>query len=209
MSRKRTIGGLLASCAALAALLVVPASGQAKTKFGADLKNNDGSVTQPTSERNCQQDANALDSTQKCDRIAVNYQDTGAIDNHITAPKDGTIDKIKLVALHAGSFKLELGRAKNLNGSDGDGKIVAHGPNIDYQSSISGQDYTIQTFDVNLDVSKGDDLAIKSKQTSLLKCQSGSTEQLLFQPILPVGGPFESNLGHRSNCTLLLQAIYK
>ena len=42
----------------------------------------------------------------------------------------------------------------------------------------------------------------------LLKCQSGSTEQLLFQPMLPLGGPFTSNLGHRSNCTLLLRAVY-
>jgi hypothetical protein len=192
---------------ALAALLIVPTAG-AVTKFGSDLKNKDGSVTQPTSEKNCQQDANPLDSTEKCDRIAVRYQDTGAIQNNIIAPQNGTIDKLKLVALHKGAFKFELGDVKQLNGSDGQGKIVDHGPKIEHKSSIIGPDYKIQTFNVDIPVHKGDYLAIKSRKTSLLKCQSGSTEQLLFQPTLPVGGPFESNLGHRSNCTLLLQAVY-
>jgi hypothetical protein len=193
---------------ALAAMLIVPSAG-AKTKFGADLKNGDGSVTQPTTEKNCQQDANPLDSTEKCDRIAVQYQDTGAIQDNITAPKNGTIDKLKLVALHKGNFKFELGDVKGFHGSNGKGKIVDHGQKVEYKSSIHGPDYKIQTFDVNQPVDKGDYLAIKSKKTSLLKCQSGSTEQLLFQPTLPVGGPFESNLGHRSDCTLLLQAVYE
>jgi hypothetical protein len=38
--------------------------------------------------------------------------------------------------------------------------------------------------------------------------QSGTTEQLLFQPVLSLGGPFTSKLGHRSYCTLLLRAVY-
>jgi len=206
--RPGSVSTLICSAIAIAALVIVPAAG-ATTKFGSDLKNNDGSVTQATDTRNCQQDANPLDSTQKCDRIAVQYQDTGAIQSNITAPKNGTIDKLKLVALHKGKFKFELGDVKNLNGANGKGKIVAHGPRVEYGSSISGPGYKIQTFDVNVPVHKGDYLAIKSRKTSLLKCQSGSTEQLLFQPTLPVGGPFESNLGHRSNCTLLLQAVYQ
>ena len=209
MSANHRTRTLLASGTALAALMALPAGAQAKDKFGADLKNNDGSVTQPTSQRNCQQDANPLDSTKSCDRIAVKYQDTGAIQGNIKAPKDGKIDKIKLVALKKGSFKLELGDVKNLNGSDGKGRILDRGPEISHQSSVSGSDYKIQTFDVNVEVDKGDYLGIKSKKTSLLKCQSGSTEQLLFQPVLAINAPFESNLGHRSNCTLLLQAVYK
>lgn len=200
----------LAAIGTAATLALVPAGAAGADKFGADLKNQDGSVTQPTAERNCQQDANALDSTKPCDRIAVNYQDTGAINGNITAPQNGKIDKLKLVALDSGSFKFELGRAKNFDGSDGKGKIVAHGQSVDYQSSVSGSGYKIQTFNIDdVKVSKGDYLAIKAKKTSLLKCQSGSTEQLLFQPPLAVNGPFTDNIGHRSNCTLLLQAVYK
>jgi hypothetical protein len=199
--------GGLAAVTAIAGLLAVPVAGQAKTKFGADLTNNDGSVEQPTTEKNCQQDANPLDSTKKCDRIAVSYG--SAINDNFKAPKNGTIDKLKLVALHKGSFKFELGDVKNLNGDTGKGKITDHGDKIAYKSSIDGPDYKIQTFNVNQPVKKGDYLAIKSRKTSMLQCNSGSTRQLLFQPTLPVGGPFESNDGHRSTCTLLLQAVYE
>jgi hypothetical protein len=85
---------------------------------------------------------------------------------------------------------------------------VHRGPKIDYQSSVHGNDYRIQTFHVHERVHKGEYLAIKSKRTSLLKCQSGSTEQLLFQPVLALNGSFTSNAGHTSNCTLLLRAVY-
>ncbi len=200
--------GLLAGTA-LVALLGLAAAAQAATKFGSDLRNSNGSVTQPTATRNCQQDANPLDASKPCDRVAVQYLDTGSPGGNRKAPKDGTIVKLKLVALAKGSFRFELGRAKNLNGSDGKAKIVDRGEKINYKSSVHGNDYEIQTFHVHQHVDKNDYLAIKSRKTSLLKCQSGSTEQLLFQPVLPVGGPFESNLGHRSNCTLLLQAVYK
>ena len=201
----------LAAIGATAVLVAIPAGAAAADKFGADLKNSDGSVTQPTAERNCQQDANALDSTKECDRIAVKYQDTGAIQGNITAPHGGKIDKLKLVALHKGKFQFELGRTKNYNGGDnGKGQIVAHSRHVKYESSIKGTGYKIQTFDIpDKHVDKGDYLAIKARKTSLLKCQSGSTEQLLFQPPLAVNAPFTGNAGHVSNCTLLLQAVYK
>ena len=203
-------GGVLACAAALAVLLALPAIGQARTKFGSDLRNNDGTVTQPTDQRNCQQDANALDASQSCDRVAVQFLDTGAAANHIKAPKDGVINKLKLVALHKGAFRFELARVKNFHGGDnGKAKIVDRGERINYDSSAHGQSYTIQSFKVHDHVKKGDYLSIKSRRTSLLKCNSGSTEQLLFQPVLPVGGSFVNNNGHRSNCTLLLEALYR
>jgi hypothetical protein len=206
--RVRVMLGLLAGIA-LVALVGLAATAQAATKFGADLRNSNGSVTQPTGNRTCQDDANPLDASKQCDRVAVQYLDTGSPGGHRKAPKTGTIVKLKLVALAKGHFRFELAKAKNLHGSNGKAKIVDRGRRIDYKSSIHGNDYKIQTFHVHQHVGKNQYLAIKSRKTSLLKCQSGSTEQLLFQPPLPVGGPFESNLGHRSNCTLLLQAVYK
>jgi hypothetical protein len=204
------LGGALLACAgALVALLGFAGAAQATTKFGSDLRNSNGTVTQPTTTRNCQQDANPLTAGKPCDRVAVQFLDTGSPGGNRKAPKDGTIKKLKLVALAKGHFRFELARAKKLHGDNGKAKIVDRGPRINYQSSIHGQNYRIQSFGVHQHVRKGDYLAINSRQTSLLKCQSGSTEQLLFQPVLPVGGPFTSNLGHTSNCTLLLQAVYK
>jgi hypothetical protein len=202
-------GGALACAAALLTGLGFAAVAQATTKFGSDLRNSNGSVTQPTATRNCQQDANPLDASKPCDRVAVQYLDTGSPGGNRKAPKDGTIVKLKLVALAKGSFRFELAKAKKLHGDNGKAKIVDRGAKISYQSSVHGNNYDIQTFHVHQHVDKGEYLAIKSRKTSLLKCQSGSTEQLLFQPVLPVGGPFTSNLGHRSNCTMLLQAVYK
>jgi hypothetical protein len=198
----------LVSAAALIALLAFAASAQALTKFGSDLRNNDGSVTQPTGNRNCQQDANALDANKPCDRVAVQFLDTGSPGGNKKAPKDGIIKRINLVSLTRGHFRFELAKVKNFHGDNGKAKIVHRGPKIDYQSSVHGNDYRIQTFHVHERVHKGEYLAIRSRKTSLLKCQSGSTEQLLFQPLLPIGGPFTSNLGHTSNCTLLLRAVY-
>jgi hypothetical protein len=208
-SRLRTAITTLTCGAALIALLGFAASAQALTKFGADLRNNDGSVTQPTGNRNCQQDANALDASKQCDRVAVQFLDTGSPGGNKKAPKDGIIKRLNLVALTKGHFRFELAKVKNFHGGDnGKAKIVHRGPRIDYESSVSGNDYKIQTFHVHEKVHKGEYLAIRSRKNSMLKCQSGSTEQLLFQPLLPLNGPFTSNQGHTSNCTLLLRAVY-
>src|SRR3954468_45024 len=199
---------VLACAALLIALLGFTATAQALTKFGSDLRNKDGSVTQPTGNRNCQQYANALDASKPCDRVAVQFLDTGSPGGNIKAPKDGVIKRLNLVALNKGSFRFELAEVKNFHSDNGKAKIVHHGDKINYKSSVHGNHYDIQTFHVHEKVHKREYLAIKSRKTSLLKCQPGSTQQLLFQPVLPVGGPFTSNAGHRSNCTLLLRAVY-
>ena len=208
VTRPGAMVGVLACAGALIALLSFAAAAQALTKFGSDLRNKDGSVTQPTGNRNCQQDANPLDASKPCDRVAVQFLDTGSPGGNIKAPKDGVIKRLNLVALNKGSFRFELAKVKNFHGDNGKAKIVHRGDRIKYESSVHGNDYDIQTFHVHEKVHKGEYLAIKSRKTSMLKCQSGSTEQLLFQPVLPVGGPFTSNQGHRSNCTLLLRAVY-
>jgi hypothetical protein len=199
-----TKGTVLACAVALIALLGFAATAQALTKFGADLKNKDGSVVQANGTRNCQQDANALDASKPCDRVAVQFVDTGSPGKNVKAPKDGVIKRLNLVAQNKGSFKFELARVKNFKGDNGKAKLVARGEKISYKGDPSH----IQTFHVHQKVDKGDYLAIKSKKTSLMRCQSGSTEQLLYQPVLGLKDPFTNNLGHRSNCTLLLRAVY-
>ena len=201
----RRIGLVLALGAA--ALMVAPATGMA-AKFGSDLKNNDGSVTQPANSV----PAHYCDPVpgDPCTRVAVDFGNTGAAGGNVAAPTDGVIKKIKLVAGAPGHFRLQLAKVKNLALGPGTGKakVVEQGPRIDYGSSVNGLDYEIQKFPVHVPVHEGEYLAIKAKRTSTLKCTSGSTEQLLFQPPLALGGPFEWNDAD-DDCTMLLQAVIK
>src|SRR5919201_4118119 len=96
---------VLGYAAALIALLGFAATAQALTKFGSDLHNKDGSVVQANGSRNCQQDANPLDASKPCDRVAVQYLDTGSPGGNIKAPKDGVIKRVNLVPLQKGPFR--------------------------------------------------------------------------------------------------------
>lgn len=205
VSGKRTRRIALVLALAATALMVVPATSLA-AKFGSDLKNNDGSVTQPANSA----PAHYCDPIpgDPCTRVAVAFGDTGAAGGNVTAPTDGVIKKIKLVAGTPGHFRLQLAKVKNLALGPGTGKakVVEQGPKISYESSVNGLDYDIQTIPVHVPVKQGQYLAIKSTRTSTLKCTSGSTEQLLFQPPLALGDPFEWN-DDDDDCTMLLQAV--
>jgi len=189
-----------------AALMAIPATGFAAAKFGANLHTSSGTVTQPANSS----PAHYCDPIpgDPCTRVAIAFGDTGAINGNVRAPKDGVIDKIKLVAGTVGHFRLQLAKVKDLNQGTGKAKVVEQGPKISHGSSVQGLGYKIQTIDVNVPVQKGEYLAMKSKRTSVLKCQSGSTEQLLFQPPLHLGDPFQPNESD-DDCTMLLQAVYE
>jgi hypothetical protein len=181
-----------------AALMVVPATGLGATKFGAKLN---GQV-QPSNSmpaHKCEPN-----QTQACTRISMEAY--GRPNGGHKAPKDGVIDKIRLVAGGPGHFRLQLARA---NANNETGKIVENGPRIDYEGQPNGwpEPYTVETFNVNEPVEKGDHLAIKAKKTSMLRCSSGGANQLLFQPTLDVGGPFEP-ADATDGCWLLLEAVY-
>src|SRR3954447_25676465 len=136
---------VLACAALLIALLGFTTTAQALTKFGSDLRNKDGSVTQANGNRNCQQDANALDASKPCDRVAVQFLDTGSPGGNMKAPKDGVIKRLNLVANHKGHFRFELAKVRGFHGGDnGKAQIVHRGDKIDYVASTH-----IQTFHVN------------------------------------------------------------
>lgn len=182
-----------------AALLAVPATGMAATKFGAKLN---GTV-QPSNSlpaHSCE-----LGMPAPCTRVSMEAY--GRPDGGEKAPKDGVIDKIKLIAGGAGHFRLQLARAKP---GPEKAKIVRQGPRIDYQGQGPNwnEPYEVEKFNVNLPVHQGEYLAIKARKTSMLRCSSGGPNQLLFQPALPVGGPFES-ADDTDGCWLLLEAIYE
>jgi hypothetical protein len=218
MTRRLTIalGSGMLACAALPIGLVGLAPAQAATKFGSDLKNRHGEVIRPQWERICAQEDPFL-AQGPCDRVAVRFLATRP-GQHRRAPKTGTINELRLVARFSGSFEFELAKVKHIHGRcgesscDGKAMIVHRGPEIHYVRSGHGQgDYRIQRFPVHVHVRKGEYLGIEADRQSLYTCTRYSpviAQQLIFQPLLPVGGPFEPRDGY-SDCTLLLQAVYR
>jgi hypothetical protein len=195
-----------ASLATVAAMGVIGVStASAAIKFGADLN----SETQPSNASNasCHKADETL-TTNPCTRVATTFADVGAVNNKITAPKDGTIKKIKLVAGTPGVMTPFVVRLKDFDTSNytAKGKATAKGPKINYVSSILADSYKVQSFPVNIKVKKGQFLAIRSKRTSMERCNSGGGKQLLFQPPLKIGDPFAPSNG-QGECVLLIQAV--
>jgi hypothetical protein len=66
----------------------------------------------------------------------------------------------------------------------------------------------IETFNVNLNVKKGDHIAIDSSKTSAERCTNGATtRQLLWSPVLkPTATAYRIN-DSKGYCTLMVQAV--
>jgi hypothetical protein len=192
----------LATVAALA--LIGGSAASAATKFGADLTTG----TQPSNASNAScKDADPSLTVTPCTRVATTFADVGSVNGNLKAPKDGAI-KIKLIAAQPGTMIPFVVKLKGLDSGTftAMGKATAKAPRINYVSSIRETDYKVQSFKVSFKVKKGEYLAIKSKRTSMLRCNSGGGKQLLFQPPLKVGDPFDQSDG-QDDCVLLIQAV--
>lgn len=196
---KRTRRIALVLALAATALMVVPAAGMAASKFGAKLN----STIQPSNSLPAQKCVFGQPA-EPCTRVSMDaYNNAG----HEQAPKDGVIDKVKLIAGGPGNFRLQLAKAKP---NQDKAKIVEQGPKLHYQGQDPQWDepYEVESFNVNVPVKEGEYLAIKSRKTSMLRCSSGGPNQFLFQPALSVGGPFQT-LDYTDGCWLLLEAVYE
>ena len=123
------------------------------------------------------------------------------------APKTGTIKKISVISQGPDTFRFELAKAKPASEQ---AKVVYRSKKLRTQGQAdpNALDYTIETFKVNAPVKKGQYLATESKRSSMLRCSSGGPNQLLFQPALPLSGPFETATD-TDGCWLLLEATIK
>jgi hypothetical protein len=180
------------------------ATAKAPTFFGARLT----SQSQPSNAENgqsCDESA-GIPHGSACTWVAMTAFENGS---HYTAPRTGTVKHVRLVSCVKGKFRLQLAKAYP---SSGKAKIVANGPEITYAGQspcggASGEHYVVQSFRVNLHITKGDFIAIKAASTGTLSC-SGGSGFLLYAPPLRVGGRLKKSHSGAS-CDLLVQLSYR
>ncbi|HEU5104798.1 MAG TPA: hypothetical protein VFU11_03040 [Solirubrobacterales bacterium] len=188
---------------AVLAMTVVPAiASAAPAKFGSKLN--------PTV-----QPSNSLPGLD-CGEVAgpctfVQQEAYGRPDGGELAPKTGTIKKIRLIAGGPGSFKLQIAKVKRstLFGTN-EAKVVASGPRISYQGQTEANDeagsYNVETFNVNVPVKKGQQLALKGNITSMVRCSSGGDNTLIYTP--PLGRSFRAAT-NTDGCWILMEAVIR
>ena len=179
----------------LVAISASSISASSPVRFGAKLTTN----TQPSNSS----PAHDCEPTegQSCTRVMTKaYGRTSA-----KAPKDGTIGKIRLIAGDAGSLRVYMAKVKDGTKA----KVVYQGPKLDFDGQPNNAvDYKIETFNVTIPVKAGQVLAFKSTTTSVLRCDSGGTRQLILQPYLQVGQSYQQ-ADDTDGCFMLIEAQYK
>jgi hypothetical protein len=189
---------------AVIAMTIVPATSMAApVKFGSKLN--------PTV-----QPSNSLPGL-KCSQEApgpctmVQNEAYGRPDGGELAPKTGTIKKIRLIAGGPGSFKLQIAKVKRstLFGTN-EAKVVYNGPRISYQGQTEANDesgsYRVETFNVDVPVKKGQQLALKGNVTSMVRCSSGGDNTLVYTPSL--GSSFRPATS-TDGCWILMEAVIR
>jgi hypothetical protein len=198
---------LVSAVAALAALAAFPAIGHAKTyTFGTRL---DHEPSNSAPGHNCKEDGSD-DPTPACTRVAIDMSD--AVPGGLTAPRTGTIVKLRVRAGAPGDLTFRLAQLKQLgfDPSLGDfagfGKGAGTGPTVHVAGRGFDETSFVEEFPAHLKVHKGDYLAIDSTATSVLYCTGGGDNQLIFSPAL--GGSFSLST-QGEGCDLLVQAVMK
>jgi hypothetical protein len=194
---------ILAAIAAVT-MTITPATGMAApVKFGSKLN----PTVQPSNSLpglRCSQEAPG-----PC--TMVQQEAYGRPDGGELAPKTGTIKKIRLIAGGPGSFKLQIAKVKRstLFGSN-EAKVVYNGPRISYQgqteAAFEGDSYRVETFDVDVPVKKGQQLALKGNITSMIRCSSGGDNTLIYTP--PLGSSFRPAT-NTDGCWILMEAVIR
>lgn len=189
---------------AVIAMTITPATGMAApVKFGSKLN--------PTV-----QPSNSLPGLKCSQEVAgpctfVQQEAYGRPDGGELAPKTGTIKKIRLIAGGPGSFKLQIAKVKRstLFGTN-EAKVVASGPRISYQgqteANFEDSSYRVETFDVDVPVKKGQQLALKGNVTSMVRCSSGGPNTLIYTP--PLGSAFRPAT-ETDGCWILMEAVIR
>ena len=206
MFRTRLV--ILAATVASLALMVAPATGLAKApvKFGAKLD----PTVQPSNSLPglpCSQE-----SVAQC--TMVQNEAYGRPDGGELAPRSGTIKKIRLIAGGPGVFRLQIAKVKRstLFGSN-EAKVVRGGPKIAFQGQAEANwesdDYRVESFDVNVPVKKGEQLAMyMNGSTSAIRCSSGGDNTLIYLNGIYSHQAFSPATG-TDGCWILIEAVIR
>ena len=215
MTRNRTAqkiarrAGLIAALACLA-LAVVPAAGMAKVpvKFGSKLN----PTVQPSNSLPglaCEQE----DPEAWCTMVL--NEAYGRPNGGERAPRRGTIKEIRLIAGGPGNFRLQLAEVRDggMFGPDRT-RVVNDGRRIFYkgqtEANFENDHYRVESFQTNLPVKKGQQLAVRGSIASLIRCSGGGDNTLIYSPYLnpEPSGPFLPATD-TDGCWLLMEAVIK
>jgi hypothetical protein len=178
---------------ALAAIMVLPASSMAGKRFGAYLG---GSPDPVDTAENCPTGAGTT-----CTRAPMYYDDPPHAGATPGAPKDGVIDKIRLVSDTPGEFRLQIVEEEFLGLANTELDVVRKGPKIQYQGT--GQ---IEKFNVDVPVEKWQWIAMRTKFAGPLQCDAaGINTEAIAAPALTVSDP-PTKANYYTGCTHLVQA---
>jgi hypothetical protein len=211
MSPNSRRAAIALAVAASAALLVPVGASAQTTTFGSSLVNEPANTG---NQRTC-----LLASVQApCTRVGFYVGNAG----RTKSPGNGTIVKFRVRSAAPSQMTFKTVRVRNvdLNAGTGQARAVAKGPQVNVQGpqlDANGDfvnpdnPYPIQSFKAKVKVKKGDSIAIDSLTTDALYCANGDPGQLLFRPVLSVGGGFRSttSVDDNNQCSLLVQAVVK
>jgi hypothetical protein len=205
----RTRLAVIAATVASLALMVAPATGLAKApvRFGAKL---DPTVQPSNSLPGLPCDQQSLVPCTMVQNEAYGRPDGGEL-----APRSGTIRKIRLIAGGPGTFRLQIAKVKRstLFGSN-EARVVANGQLIHYQgqseANWESDSYRMETFDVNVPVKKGQQLAMHTNGVpmSAIRCSSGGDNTLIYRGGLKLNAPF-TPATETDGCWILIEAVIR
>jgi hypothetical protein len=214
MTRKTTAqkiarrAGLLAALASVA-LMAAPVAGlaSAPVKFGSKLN----STVQPSNSLPGLTCNGPEPPAVAC--TMVQNEAYGRPGGGELAPKTGTIKKIRLIAGGPGSFKLQIAKVQQATlFKTNKAKVVANGPRISYSGQTEANEesgaYKVESFNVNVPVQKGQQLALRGNITSMIRCSSGGDNTLVYTPPLLSGSPFRPASG-TDGCWILMEAVIR
>ena len=199
---KGRLGSMFA--ASLLLLLAVQPAAAATTKFGAKLAANGTDVSNAYQGTLCDHEIDGGSDVYPCTWILQQAFNGGSV----TAPKNGTINKIRIINGKGGSLKVVVAK-KNASGQF---KVTAQSAKVTYSEDPNQCDFptscTRRTFSITpLAVQTGDYIGIRAGKTSTLRCDSGGNKIALFTPPLAVGGGYTTPTDF-SGCWLMVQAVY-
>jgi hypothetical protein len=182
----------LAIALVLGAMAAIPASGMATTRFGAKLS---GDLDPVEDQELCP------DNGGVCTRVPLRYENPTHAGPSPYAPRDGVIDKIRLVSSTGASFVPQVVKVKGNIAPITEVKVKAEGPFIGYEGT--GE---IESFDVDIPVKQGQRIAMRTTFAGALQCEPGIDNEAIVDPTILPSMVF-TDANYYTGCTHLLQAV--